>query len=130
MVRLVRRIVRCLERKNVEKGIVYIYLIFNNIIVIIIDLFGNVIVWVSVGICGFLGIKKGILFVVQFVVEKVVKMVMDYGMRIVEVYVKGLGVGREVVIRVFQVVGFEVIFIKDVILILYNGCRLLKRRRV
>lgn len=64
MVRLVRRIVRCLERKNVEKGIVYIYLIFNNIIVIIIDLFGNVIVWVSVGICGFLGIKKGILFAV------------------------------------------------------------------
>lgn len=116
----------CKEKKNIVLGQVYIKLMFNNIIVLIIDLFGVVIVWVLLGGVGFKGFCKLILYVVGMVVEFVVCQVVEYGVKKVDVFVKGLGFGCEIVICLFQVVGFEVGLIQDVILQVYNGCCLLK----
>lgn len=114
-------------KKIVVDGIVYIYVFFNNIIVIIIDCQGNVLFWVIFGGFGFCGLCKSILFVVQVVVECVGQVVLEYGLKNLDVNVKGLGLGCEFVVCVLNVCGYKIVSIIDVILILYNGCCLLKK---
>lgn len=118
------------ELKNIEKGIAHIQSSFNNTIVTITDLEGNVITWSSAGSLGFKGSRKNTPFAAQMAARDCGKKALDLGMRQVEVYVKGPGAGREAAIRSLQAVGLEVKAIKDVTPIPHNGCRPPKRRRV
>ena len=118
------------EKKNVPNGIVHIQSTFNNTIVTITDLNGNVVSWSSAGVQGFKGSRKSTPFAAQLAAEDAAKKAMEHGMRNVEVYVKGPGAGRESALRSLQGAGFNVIMIKDVTPIPHNGCRPPKRRRV
>ena len=118
------------ERKNIERGAAHIRSTFNNTIVTITDLAGNAVSWASSGALGFRGSKKSTPFAAQMAAEAAAKAAMEHGMKIVEVYVKGPGAGREAAIRSLQAAGLEVSLIKDVTPIPHNGCRPPKRRRV
>ena len=118
------------ERKNIEKGAAHIRATFNNTIVTISDVYGNVISWASAGELGFKGSRKSTPFAAQSAAETAAKIAMDHGMKTVEVYVKGPGAGRESAIRALAAVGLEITLIKDVTPIPHNGCRPPKRRRV
>jgi len=118
------------ERKNIEKGAAHIRSTFNNTIVTISDVNGNVISWASGGEMGFKGSRKSTPFAAQQAAESAAKAAMEHGLRTVEVYVKGPGQGRESAIRSLQTAGLEVIMIKDVTPIPHNGCRPPKRRRI
>ena len=118
------------ERKNIERGAVHIRSSFNNTIVTITDIAGNVISWASAGGLGFRGSRKSTPFAAQVAAETASKAAMEHGLRTVEVYVKGPGSGREAAIRALQAAGLEVSLIKDVTPIPHNGCRPPKRRRV
>ena len=118
------------ERKNIEKGAAHIRSTFNNTIVTISDVRGNVISWASGGEMGFKGSRKSTPFAAQTAAEAAAKAAMDHGLKTIEVYVKGPGQGREAAIRSLQSAGLEVIMIKDVTPIPHNGCRPPKRRRV
>ena len=116
--------------KNVVAGVAHIKSTFNNTLVTISDLNGNVISWASAGGLGFRGSRKSTPFAAQMAAETATKAAMDHGMKTVEVYVKGTGAGREAAIRALQATGLEVNSIKDVTPIPHNGCRPPKRRRV
>ena len=118
------------ERKNIERGAVHIRSSFNNTIVTITDVAGNVISWASAGGLGFRGSRKSTPFAAQVAAESASKSAMEHGLKYVEVYVKGPGSGREAAIRALQAAGLEVSLIKDVTPIPHNGCRPPKRRRV
>ena len=118
------------ERKVVEKGAAHIRSSFNNTMVTITDLEGNALSWASSGGLGFRGSKKSTPFAAQTAAETAAKAAMEYGLKTVEVYVKGPGQGREAAIRALQTAGLEVVMIKDVTPIPHNGCRPPKRRRV
>ena len=118
------------ERKNIVQGIVHIQSTFNNTIVSITDVKGDLISWASAGSVGFKGSRKGTPFGAQLAAEKAGRIAQDNGMRRVDVHVKGPGSGRETAIRALQAVGIEVSIIKDVTPIPHNGCRPPKRRRV
>jgi small subunit ribosomal protein S11 len=122
--------VRRRQRKNVEQGIAHIHSTFNNTIVTITDMSGNVICWASSGGQGFKGSRKSTPFAAQMAAEKAAKIATEHGMREIEVTVKGPGAGREAAIRSLQAAGLEVSLIKDVTPIPHNGCRPPKRRRV
>ncbi len=121
---------RRLERKVVEKGAAHIRSSFNNTMVTITDLEGNALSWASSGGLGFRGSRKSTPFAAQTAAETAAKAAMEYGLKTVEVYVKGPGQGREAAIRALQSAGLEVVMIKDVTPIPHNGCRPPKRRRV
>ncbi len=118
------------EKKNVSSGIVHIRATFNNTVVTISDLGGNVVSWSSAGSLGFRGSRKGTPFAAQQAAQRAANAARDHGMRTVEVWVKGPGSGRESAIRALSVVGLEVKAIKDVTPIPHNGCRPPKRRSV
>ena len=118
------------ERKVVEKGAAHIRSSFNNTMVTITDLEGNALSWASSGGLGFRGSRKSTPFAAQTAAETAAKAAMSYGLKTVEVYVKGPGQGREAAIRALQSAGLEVVMIKDVTPIPHNGCRPPKRRRV
>ena len=118
------------ERKVVEKGAAHIRSSFNNTMVTITDLEGNALSWASSGGLGFRGPRKSTPFAAQTAAETAAKAAMEYGLKTVEVYVKGPGQGREAAIRALQTAGLEVVMIKDVTPIPHNGCRPPKRRRV
>ena len=118
------------ERKNIPVGIAHIRSTFNNSIVTISDLQGNVISWASSGNMGFKGSRKGTPFAAGMAAEQAAAVALDHGIREVSVYVKGPGAGREAAIRSLQAAGIDVTTIKDVTPIPYNGCRPPKRRRV
>ncbi len=115
---------------QVIKGIVHIQATFNNTIVTITDEKGNTLCWSSTGTVGFKGSKKSTPFAAQVAAEDAAKKAKEYGMKQVEVQVKGPGSGRESAIRAMQTAGLEVKAIKDVTPIPHNGCRPRKRRRV
>jgi len=117
------------ERKNVEKGAAHIRSTFNNTIVSITDLQGNVISWASAG-ANFKGSRKSTPFAAQTAAEQAAKAAMDHGMKTVEVYVLGPGTGREAAIRALATAGLTVTKILDKTPIPHNGCRPPKRRRV
>ena len=131
MAKAVKKVIkRRRERKTVEKGAVHIRSSFNNTMVTITDLNGNAQSWASSGGLGFRGSKKSTPFAAQMAAETAAKAAMEYGLKTVEVYVKGPGQGREAAIRALQSAGLEVNMIKDVTPIPHNGCRPPKRRRV
>ena len=118
------------EKKLVERGAAHIRSSFNNTIVTITDTNGNALSWASAGGLGFRGSKKSTPFAAQSAAETAAKNAMDYGLKTVEVFVKGPGAGREAAIRSLQTAGLEVTMIKDVTPIPHNGCRPPRRRRV
>ena len=117
-------------KKNVERGQAHINSTFNNTMVTITDMQGNALSWASAGQLGFRGSRKSTPFAAQEAAETAAKKAIDYGLKTVEVYVKGPGSGRESAIRSLQAAGLEVTMIKDVTPIPHNGCRPPKRRRV
>jgi len=115
---------------NVSHGIVHIIATFNNTKVTITDVHGNVVAWSSAGKVGFKGSRKSTAYAAQVVATEASKRAMTYGMKEVEVWVKGPGAGRESAVRGVSAAGLEVNLIKDVTPIPHNGCRPPKRRRV
>ncbi|HEY4026782.1 MAG TPA: 30S ribosomal protein S11 [Candidatus Dormibacteraeota bacterium] len=118
------------ERKNVAVGQAHIQSSFNNTIISITDMQGNVISWGSAGAQGFKGSRKSTPFAAQVTSEATARRAMEHGMRSIEVFVRGPGSGREAAIRSLQAAGLEVSAINDVTPIPHNGCRPPKRRRV
>lgn len=118
------------EKKNISEGIVHIQSTFNNTIITITDLAGNVLAWSSAGLQGFKGSRKSTPFAAQMAAEDAVKKAKEQGVRKVQVYVKGPGSGRESALRSLQVAGLNISLIRDVTPVPHNGCRPPKRRRV
>ena len=118
------------EKKTVYEGNVYIQATFNNTIVTITDLKGNAVAWASAGGLGFRGAKKSTPFAAQTTAEAAAQKAMENGLREVNVFVKGPGVGRESAIRSLGALGLKVKSIRDVTPIPHNGCRPRKARRV
>ncbi len=118
-------------KRVVPYGIAHIQSTFNNTIVTITDKEGNVLAWASGGTEGFKGTRKSTPYAAQKAAEKVAKKAADeFGMKDVEVWVKGPGAGRETAIKTIQAVGLNVKVIKDVTPIPHNGCRPPAKRRV
>ena len=132
MAKAVKKVIkRRRERKVIEKGAVHIRSSFNNTMVTVTDANGNALSWASSGGLGFRGSRKSTPYAAQMVAENAAKAAVDnYGLKTVEVFVKGPGQGRESAIRALQSAGLEVTMIKDVTPIPHNGCRPPKRRRV
>ncbi len=118
------------EKKNIPVGVAHIQSTFNNTIVTITTVDGDVLSWASAGGLGFKGSRKSTPFAAQMAADACAKKAMEQGMRQLEVCVKGPGAGREAAIRALQAVGLEISSIKDVTPIPHNGCRPPKRRRV
>ena len=118
------------ESKNIDKGQVHIQSSFNNTIVTVTDMNGNVISASSAGALKFKGSRKSTPFAAQSAAEDAARKAMEHGLRTVEVYIKGPGAGRESAIRALGVVGLNVTLIQDVSPIPHNGCRPPKRRRI
>ena len=118
------------EKKNIPVGVAHIQSTFNNTIVTITTIEGDVLAWASAGNLGFKGSRKSTPFAAQMAAEACAKKAMDQGMRQLEVNIKGPGAGREAAISALQAVGLEISSIKDVTPIPHNGCRPPKRRRV
>ena len=116
-------------KKNVPEGKAFIHSTFNNTIVTVSDMNGNAISWASAGTLGFKGSKKSTPFAAGMAAEAAGKAAADMGMKKEEVYVKGLGSGRETAIRSLQTAGLEITTISDVTPIPHNGCRPPKRPR-
>jgi len=116
--------------KQVPNGRAYVQATFNNTIVTLADQNGDVIGWASAGMIGFKGPKKATPYAAGQVVKKVVDATKQYGLKEVNVFVKGIGGGREGAIRGFNANGINVLSIKDITPIPHNGCRPPKRRRV
>ena len=118
------------EKKVIHSGDAYIQATFNNTIITIADKNGNVITWSSSGAQGFKGSRKGTPYAAQIAADAAAKKAMNFGMRQIDVYVKGPGAGRESAIRALQASGMEINLIKDVTPVPHNGCKPPKRRRV
>ena len=116
-------------KKNVPHGQVHIHTTFNNTVITITDTEGNTVSWASAGTMGIKGSKKSTPFAAGMAAEKAGKAAADAGMKTVDVFVKGLGSGRESAIRSLATVGLEVKTITDVTPIPHNGCRPPKKRR-
>ncbi|MBF8267617.1 MAG: rpsK [Dehalococcoidia bacterium] len=118
------------ERKFVPQGKVYIQSTFNNTVISLTDLQGNLLAWGSAGTVGFKGSRKGTAFAAQRAAETAARKAMEHGLRQVEVYIRGPGSGREVAIRSLQSAGLVITSIRDVTPVPHNGCRPPKSRRV
>lgn len=116
--------------KQIHNAVAHILATFNNTVVSITDLKGNVISWSSAGKMGFRGSKKSTAYVAQVVAQDASRQAMAHGVKEVEVRVKGPGMGRESAVRALQAVGLEVSTIRDVTPVPHNGCRMRKARRV
>lgn len=125
---------RTTKKKKIKKvdvnGIAHIKSTFNNTMVTITDVKGNVISWASPGTMGFKGSRKSTPFAAQQAADRCAREVLDMGMRKVEAWIKGPGAGREAAIRSLRSAGLEVTGVKDVTPVPHNGCRQRKRRRV
>ena len=118
------------EKKHVAHGIAHVHASFNNTIVTITDLEGNVVSWSSAGTLGFKGSRKGTPFAAQQAATTAATSAREHGLRSIDIRVKGPGSGRESAIRALQAAGVEIKSIRDVTPIPHNGCRPPKRRRV
>jgi small subunit ribosomal protein S11 len=118
------------DRRVSTNGVAHVHSSFNNTIITITDMDGNVISWASAGKAGFKGSRKSTPFAAQVAAEATAREALNLGLKRVEVWVKGPGGGREAAIRSLQAAGLEISAIKDVTPIPHNGCRPPKRRRV
>ena len=130
MAKTVRKTGKKKEKKNITDGVAHIQSTFNNTIITITDMAGNVISWSSSGLQGFKGSRKSTPFAAQMAAEDAVRKAKEHGMRRVQVYIKGPGAGRESALRSLQVAGLTITMIRDVTPVPHNGCRPPKRRRV
>lgn len=117
-------------RREISDGIAHIHASFNNTIITITDRKGNTLAWASSGGCGFRGSRKSTPFAAQVAAEKAGNVVKEYGMKNLDVQVKGPGPGRESAVRALHNLGFRIVQISDVTPIPHNGCRPPKKRRV
>jgi small subunit ribosomal protein S11 len=117
-------------RKNIAVGQAHIKTSFNNTIVTLTDLEGNVIAWESAGSAGFKGSRKSTPFAAQVTADAAAKKGMEHGLQKVEVFAKGAGSGKDTAVRSLQAAGLDVTSVKDVTPQAHNGCRPRKRRRV
>ncbi|HRF61946.1 MAG TPA: 30S ribosomal protein S11 [Candidatus Competibacter sp.] len=117
-------------KKNVVDGIAHIHASFNNTIITITDRQGNTLGWATSGGSGFRGSRKSTPFAAQVAAERVGNVVKEFGVKNLEVNVKGPGPGRESAVRALNATGFKIMSIMDVTPIPHNGCRPPKRRRV
>jgi small subunit ribosomal protein S11 len=117
-------------KNKVSKGIAHIQATFNNTIVTITNLQGDVLAWASAGSCGFKGARKGTPFAAQKAAETASKKSIDYGMKEVKILVKGPGPGRQTAIRKIKDVGLHFQLIRDITPLAHNGCRPRKKRRI
>ena len=118
------------ERKGIVRGRAYIQSTFNNTIVTLTDVSGNVITWGSSGTMGFKGSRKGTAYAAQRAAAEVAQRGMEHGLRHIDVHIKGPGSGREAAIRTLQATGLNVLSIRDVTPTPHNGCRARKKRRI
>jgi small subunit ribosomal protein S11 len=125
-----KKIIRAKGSKNVISGVAHILATFNNTLVSITDMQGNVIGWSTSGRVGFKGSRKSTAYAAQQVAQDAARQAMSHGLKEVEVHVKGPGAGRESAIRALQAIGLDVSIIKDVTPVPHNGCRPRKKRRV
>ncbi len=117
-------------KRTVVDGVAHVYATFNNTIITITDRQGNTLAWATSGGSGFRGSRKSTPFAAQIAAERAGTRAKDYGMKNVEVLVRGPGPGRESAIRSLNNIGFKITNISDVTPIPHNGCRPPKRRRV
>ena len=117
-------------KKNVSDAVAHIHASFNNTIVTITDRQGNTLTWATAGGSGFRGSRKSTPFAAQFASERAARAAQEYGVKNVDVFVKGPGPGRESAVRALNLVGFKINNITDVTPIPHNGCRPPKKRRV
>jgi len=125
-----KKIIKAKHAKNISVGVANILATFNNTLVSITDMQGNIIGWSSAGRVGFKGSRKSTAFAAQQVAQDAARQAMAHGMKEVEVRVKGPGSGRESAIRALQAIGLEISTIKDCTPVPHNGCRPRKKRRV
>jgi small subunit ribosomal protein S11 len=125
-----KKIVKAKGSKNISVGIANILATFNNTLVSITDMHGNLLGWSSAGRVGFKGSRKSTAYAAQQVAQDAARQAMSHGMKEIEVRVKGPGSGRESAIRALQAIGLEITTIKDMTPIPHNGCRPRKKRRV
>ncbi|MGH1377992.1 MAG: 30S ribosomal protein S11 [Alphaproteobacteria bacterium] len=118
------------EKKNIVAGIAHVNSTFNNTLVTISDVQGNVVSWSSSGMMGFKGSRKSTPYASQMAAEDAGRKAQEHGMKELDVLVKGPGSGRESALRALQAIGFVVKSIKDITPIPHNGCRPPKKRRV
>ena len=118
------------DRKFVDRGQAHIQSSFNNTIVTITDAAGNALSWASAGQMGFRGSRKSTPYAAQMAADKAAVAAKDYGLKSIEVFVKGPGSGREAAIRALSAAGLDITMIRDVTPIPHNGCRPPKRRRM
>lgn len=117
-------------RKRLFRAVVHVMISFNNTIVSVSDLKGNVVLWSSAGLCGFKGSRKSAPFTVQIVTDNVIKRALELGIKQVQLNFAGPGAGREMIIRCIQNLGLSLSVIKDITSLPHNGCRPPKKRRV
>src|SRR5256885_10274249 len=117
-------------RKSLQSGLAHITASFNNTIVTITDVSGNVVSWSSAGVKGFKGSRKSTPFAAQLAAEDAAHKAMEHGMRALSVFVRGPGSGRESALRALAATRFKISLIRDLTPIPHNGCRPPKRRRV
>jgi small subunit ribosomal protein S11 len=125
-----RKVKKKKVKKDIGFGVAYVQSTFNNTIITITDQQGNTLCWKSSGTAGFKGARKGTPFAAQLAAKEVANDAKEFGVRYVDVKVKGPGAGRESAIRALQAGGLEIKSIRDVTPIPHNGCRVRKRRRV
>ena len=128
--KVTKKVTKKRVRKNVEHGQAHIQSSFNNTIVTLTDAQGNALSWASAGGLGFRGSKKSTPYAAQMAAETATKAALIHGLKIVDVFVKGPGSGREAAIRALSANGLDVVSIRDVTPVPHNGCRPPKRRRV
>jgi small subunit ribosomal protein S11 len=125
-----KKVIKAKHAKNIVSGVANILATFNNTLVSITDMHGNIIGWSSAGRVGFKGSRKSTAYAAQQVAQDAARQAMAHGMKEVEIRVKGPGSGRESAIRAIQAIGLEISSIKDVTPVPHNGCRPRKKRRV
>ena len=118
------------KKKNITTGVVHVHATFNNTIISITDLLGNLLCWSSTGKHGFKGSRKSTPYAAQFATESAVKAAMEFGLEAASVVIRGPGVGREACLRALQALNINVTSIVDKTYNPHNGCRPPKRRRV
>jgi len=117
-------------KKTVVDGVAHIHASFNNTIITISDRQGNALAWATAGGSGFRGSRKSTPFAAQIAAQKAGEAALEFGMKNMEVFIKGPGPGRESAVRALNAVGFKITNITDVTPVPHNGCRPPKRRRV